>query len=235
MKLIVFGASHGVGREVVRQALAAGHEVTAFSRNPQRSGLSHDNLTFAVGDVLDAGSVEAAVAGHDAAVCTLGLPTPQAIGFPPSRRRPVLSKGTGHIMAALKLHQVQRFILLTAIGSGESRHNLTTIGRLGLRLGLPYLFAEKDRQEQLVRASSLDWTIVRPTALTNGPATSQYGVYNYPGGPSFTSGLLTQISRADVANFMVSTVDLLDHVGHAVTLSYPARFGDSLRWISNFR
>lgn len=234
MNLLVAGGSNGVGREVVRQAAAAGHSVTIFSRRPERSGLADPRLALFPGSVLNAADVDAAVPGHDAIICTLGIPTLGAVGLP-GRRHPVLSAGTKNLVDAAQRHGVNRFVLLTAIGSGDSRHNLTTFGRLGLRAGLPYLFAEKDRQERTIRASPLDWTIVRPTALTNGPATTGYGVYNYPGGPAFTSGLLSQISRTDVAGFIVSQVNKSAHTGQAVTLSYPARFGDSLRWIANYR
>jgi len=234
VKVLVIGGSHGVGREVVRQAAAAGHSVTVFSRRPERAGLTDPRLALFPGSVLITADVEAVVPGHDAIICTLGIPTGSAIGLP-GKRHPVLSAGTKNLVDAAQRHGSKRVILLTAIGAGDSRRNLTTAGRLGLRLGLPYLYAEKDRQEQTLRASSLDWTIVRPTALTDGPQTGTYGVHNYPGGPAFTSGLLTHISRADVAGFIVGQLGKTDHLGHAVTLSYPARFGDSLRWIANFR
>lgn len=230
MRIIVFGASHGLGREVVKRALHLDIPVKAFSRAPERIGLSHPQLALSPGDVLDEKAVAGAIKGCDAAICTLGLPTRQAIGPPISRRSYVLSKGTANIIAGLQRYQVRRFICETAIGSAASVRDCTVLARLSFRLGLRWLFRQKDEQEALVRKSGLDWTLVRPSALSNGPYTGRYLVAAHT-----PVGILTHVSRSDVAEYMVQAIGNPDTVGKALTVTYPPRFGDSLRWIRNYR
>lgn len=230
MKVVVFGASHGLGREVVQQALDKGMSVTAFSRSPGRIGLSHQNLRLFAGDVENRESVSEAVETADAVVCTLGLPTLKAIGPPVSRKSYVLSGGTANIVAGMKRHRIQRFVCETAIGSGDSVRDCSLLARLAFRVGLRWLFKEKDAQEKLVRASGLDWTLVRPSALTNGPRPGEYLVSGHT-----PVGILTHISRADAAEYIVAAIGDAGTIGKAVTITYPPRLGDSLRWARNFR
>lgn len=180
------------------------------------------------GNALDLASIERAVQGQQAVICALGLPTRQAIGPPFARRSHVLSAGTEHIIKAMERGGVRRLICVTAIGTGDSAQQCTLAARLTLRYGLRWLFREKDRQEELVRRSDLNWTLVRPTALTNGK----------PGGKVMSkavrSGVLTHISRADVAAWMVEHLDRPASYYKATALSYPARFGDSLRWLRGY-
>ncbi|MEX0878281.1 MAG: SDR family oxidoreductase [Thermoanaerobaculia bacterium] len=193
MKLLVVGATGGTGRELVAQALAAGHDVTAFVRNPARLDERNERLTVARGDVLDFASVEPAVRGQDAVLCALG----HKRWFYPNR---ILSEGTRNLMRAMEKHSVGRFVCETSLGIGDSW------GRMGLYYTLfvgifilPFYFFDKARQERVIRGSALDWVIVRPGALTNGP---KRGVYRH--GPAVGSWLWTvRISRADVADFML--------------------------------
>lgn len=178
------------------QALARGHRVTALARRPAKLPLRHDRLTVARGDVLDYPSVEAAVRGQEAVLSALG----HKRWFYPNR---ILSEGTGNIVRAMESLGVRRFICETSLGVGDSR------GRMGLAYTLfvvpfvlPFYYLDKSRQERLVRASSLDWVIVRPGVLTNGP---KRGVYRH--GPGVGSWIRTvRISRADVADFMLSQI-----------------------------
>lgn len=193
MKLLVVGATGGTGRELVAQALAAGHDVTAFVRNPARLEQRNERLSVARGDVLDFASVEPAVAGQDAVLCALG----HKRWLYPNR---ILSEGTRNLIRAMEKHSVRRFICETSLSIGDSW------GRMGLYYTLfvgifilPFYFFDKARQERVIRGSSLDWVIVRPGALTNGP---KRGVYRH--GPAVGSWLWTvRISRADVADFML--------------------------------
>lgn len=227
MKVIVFGASKGLGREVIAAGLAAGHQLSAFARNPDRIDITDENLRLIRGNVLDAEAVTKALRNHDAAVCTLGLPTKQALGV---RRSKVLSKGTENIVAGMRQQQVTRFICETAIGTGDSAADCTPLARFAFRAVLGYMFREKDRQEALTRASGLDWTIVRPTALTHGPATEQAQIAEH-----LPAGILTQVSRKDVARWIVGELNSNQWLTKTVTVSYAPRFGDSLRWARHFR
>jgi putative NADH-flavin reductase len=196
MRLLIIGATGGTGRELVKQALERGHLVTAFVRTPEKLRFAHERLTVVRGDVLDRSSVEAAVRGHDAVVSALG----HKRWFYPTR---ILSAGTANILGAMQACGVRRFVCETSLGLGES------CGRMGLYYTLfvipvilPLYYWDKRRQERLIRASRLDWVIVRPGVLTNG---RRRGVYEH--GPKVGHWLWTvRISRADAADFMLSQI-----------------------------
>lgn len=193
LRVLIVGATGGTGRELVAQALERGHQVTAFVRNPARLGIRHERLTVAQGNVLDYGSLEAAVQGQEAVLSALG----HKRWFYPNR---ILSTGSRNLIRAMTKHRVRRLVCETALGIGDSR------GRAGLYYTLfvapfilPFYFRDKERQEAYIRASTLDWVIVRPGMLTNGP---RRGVYRH--GPGVGHWLRScWVSRADVADFML--------------------------------
>lgn len=193
MRILVVGASGGTGREIVRQGLERRHEVTAFVRRPERLGIEQERLRVAVGDVRSPSTVHAAMAGQEAVLSALG----HKRWFYPND---ILSGGTRAIVEAMREAGVRRLVCETSLGVGDS------VGRLGLYYTLftipfilPFYYWDKGRQERVVRASGLDWTIVRPAVLTNRPARGRYRH-----GPAVGSYLLTRrVSRADVAAFML--------------------------------
>ena len=193
-RVLIVGATGGTGRELVTQALARGHAVTALVRNPAALGVTHPQLRIVQGNILDYASVAAAVKGQEAVVSALG----HKRFFSPSR---ILSGGTGHLLLAMEAEGVERFVCETALGIGDSA------GRMGLYYTffvvpviVPFYFWDKTRQERSIAASRLKWTIVRPVALTNGPARGQYRH-----GRGIGSFVITRkISRADVADFMLN-------------------------------
>lgn len=228
VNIIVIGASKGVGRHVVETALKAGHSVTAFSRNPENIDLQHQNLRLQSGDALDKASLHAVMSGHDAVVCALGLPTLKAIGPPLATRSYVLSTGTENILQAMKDANIQRLVCVTAIGASESKHQCTLPARIVLRYGLHWLFKEKDRQENLIKNSAIDWTLIRPTALTNGRAKGALQ------GGNLRAGMLSHVSRADVAKTIIEVLPKVDTYHQALVVSYKPRLGDSVRWIAGY-
>ncbi|RPH37972.1 SDR family oxidoreductase [bacterium] len=210
MKILVIGATGGTGREIVAQALARGHDVTAFVRKPGRLAAGHERLVVAEGDVLDYNSVERAVRGHDAVLSALG----HKRWF---IKTAILSEGTKNVIKAMEQHGVRRLICETSLGIGDSR------GQLGLYYTLfviPFItyfyFKDKERQEQLIRESSLDWVLVRPGQLTNGP---KRGTYRH--GSDVGSFVLTKrISRADAADFMLGQLTDNSSLRQAVGIAY---------------
>lgn len=204
-RVLVVGASGGTGRELVRQALAQGHIVTAFVRKRTRLDIEHARLTVREGDVLDEAAVSAAVEGQDVVLSALGH---HKFLYPTS----ILSRGTRLLLQAMERHGVRRFICQTSLGIGSSA------GRLGLYytaftipLVLPWYFWDKTRQERLIRASPIPWVIVRPAVLTNGVPRS-----SCTHGASVGSFLWTaRISRADVAAFMLRQLVDDKYVGQA--------------------
>ncbi len=206
MKVIVFGATGSVGREIVTQALADGFFVTAFSRDPQRLSLQHARLQFAQGDVRDAAEVRAAVAGHDAVICALGA------GLKGDLRAP----GTLNIITAMQHHGVRRLVCLSTLGVGDSAVHLNFYWKyIMFGLLLRRAFRDHVAQEHHVVASGLDWTLVRPSAYTDGPRRNavQHGF-----GPEKRRLDLT-IARADVAAFTLTTLKKRLYLGRTANLS----------------
>jgi putative NADH-flavin reductase len=192
-RILIVGATGGTGSQLVSQALDRGHKVTAFARAPARVRTLHERLTIAQGDVLDYRSLGTAVVGQGAVLSALG----HKRWFYPNR---ILSTGTRNLVRAMEAHGVRRLVCETALGVGDSR------GRAGLYYTLfvapfilPFYFRDKERQEEIIRGSSLDWVIVRPGLLTNGRRRRRYRH-----GPNVGHWLWTcRISRADVADFML--------------------------------
>lgn len=209
MKLVIFGATGSVGRQVVEQALAEGHLVTAFARNPDKLAIEHPNLKFVRGNVLDLAAVEQAVRDQDAVVCTLGSGQ-KLTGT-------IRSQGTQQIVRAMQRAGIRRFICQTTLGAGDSWGSLNFYWKYVMfGLLLRNVFADHERQEQNVRQSDLDWTIVRPGAFIEGDRTGQYR-HGFPG-TDRTSKL--KISRADVADFILKQLRDRSYLYQAPSLSY---------------
>lgn len=206
MKLCVFGSTGGTGRCLVEQALALGHHVTAFARDPTAVALKHPSLSVCRGNVLDAVAVEAAVSGQATVL--------SALGIRPWTREPVLLEGTRNILAAMEKHGVRRFICESSFGVGDSKSEAGWFTNFMISLFLGRIFREKELQEPLIRRSKLDWIIVRPARLTNGP---RRGAYRH--GERLKPGLFGSISRADVAEFMLRQLTDDMYLRKSVTVS----------------
>ncbi|MGW5376261.1 NAD(P)-dependent oxidoreductase [Nocardia sp. NPDC003999] len=190
MRIAVFGATGTVGRLVVERALREGHEVTAFTRSAASVTQRHERLRVMEGDVLDTDSVQRAVEGQEAVLISLGN----------GRKGVVRAGGTKAIIDAMRRTGVKRLICQTTLGVGDSKGNLNFLWKyvmFGLLLRPAY--ADHVEQEEYVLASDLDWTIVRPSAFTDGPATGGYR----RGFRADEPGLTLKISRADIADFMI--------------------------------
>lgn len=205
MKLIVFGATGKTGMEVVQQALAAGHEVTAFVRDPARMALENEHLRLLAGDVMDLAAVQTAVQGQDAVVCSLGT---NSLG-----KTTIRAAGTANIIQAMEENQVRRLVVVSAMGIGDSWSTLSSANKIVFNTILRNARKDHEKQEALVRASSLDWTIVRPSGLTDTPLTGTYDV-----GENIAAKT-SRISRADVAHFIIQELDEDAYVGKAVTIT----------------
>ena len=193
--------------QLVVQALEQEHTVTAFARNPAKIEIEHANLTAVQGDALDSASVEKAVDGQDAVLCSLGAGV----------KGTIRSEGTRSIVRAMEKAGVSRVICLSTLGVGNSRANLNFFWQhimFGLLLRRAY--ADHIRQEDYVRESCLDWTIIRPGAFTDGNRT---GVYRH-GFPSTDKTIKTKISRADVADFMLKQLTDRTYLHETPGLSY---------------
>jgi len=206
MKLVVFGATGGTGQQVVTQALAQGHTVTAFVRRPEAVTTQHANLSIAQGDIIDAAAVAAAVAGHDVVLSALGTRGGPA----------VLPEGTRNILEAMRTQGVRRSLWVSSFGAGDSLKQMGWLAQNLIVKGfLRQAIQEKNAQEKIIMASAGDWIIARPGGLTDGPLTGTYRVT----GPGDKVGR-PSISRADVADFLLKNLMADQYVCKAVGLTY---------------
>lgn len=209
MRLAIFGATGGVGRNLVDQALSDGHQVTAFTRAPEKFGKPHPSLRLVRGDVRDPEAVTRAIIGQDAVLCALGMPL--------FNRDNLRTAGTKVIVDAMKKADVNRLICLTVMGAGESWSLLPRRYRYFIApVILGRVIADHESQEQLIRESGLDWTIVRPGNFTEGTRTGDY----QHGFEHADRSLKLKISRADVADFMMRQITDRSYLHRAAAISY---------------
>ena len=200
MNLVVFGATGGTGRCLVEQGLAAGHRLAALVRRPEAVGRLHGDVSVVAGDVLDPAAVLQAVKGQEAVVWAIGGQDPVRTALSGrQRQREVCTRGSANVLDAMAEHGVRRLVALSSWGAGESRSRMPLPFRLFVvPLLLRTELADKARQEALIRASTADWTIVRPSRLTDGERTGSYRV-----GPALAYSPRSSISSADVAQFLL--------------------------------
>jgi putative NADH-flavin reductase len=191
MKIVVFGANGGTGRQLTQQAVDAGHEVVAVTRKPQEFPLAHERLEVVEADVHDPDSVKRAVHDTDVVLSTLGVPF---------TRNPITiySEGVANIAAAMAEHRVTRIVVVSS--SATEPHHHADGGFLLNRIMQPLVtatigkttYADMRAMEAFLRNSSLDWTIVRPSGLFDADAVSDYELHEDQADGIFTS-------RADLA------------------------------------
>ena len=207
MKVLIIGATGATGQILMGEALAQGHEVTALARNPSAVAPEDHRPIVLQGNALEASSVEAAVAGQDAVLSALGTRS--------TRPTTLFSESTSNVISAMRQHGVRRLVCITGIGTGESKGH---VGFLYDRIILPFVlknvYGDKDRQEEAIKQSDLDWVIVRPARLTDEPAKGEYRVFL---GGSYTA---KKISRADVAAFMLAQLTDDTYVHKTPVISY---------------
>jgi putative NADH-flavin reductase len=209
MKIVVFGASRGVGLEVVKQALKAGHSVTAFVRSPEMFLLKDTNLTVFKGDSMNAEAVEKAIAGQDAVISALGPTRP-----PVPHMMEISAK---NIVAGMKKHDVRRLVSTTGAGVRQPEDQPKFIDHfIGFLLNLlaKDVVLDSAANVKVIRESDLDWTVVRFPRLVDGEHKGGYQV----GYVSKSSG--TQLSRADGADFVLKELTEMKWLKKLPVVSY---------------
>ncbi len=211
MKIIIFGSTGGTGSQLISQALEQDYEVTAFARNPKKIKQSHkkikiqghevtaigdnsEKLNIIEGDVLDVSSVEQAIQGHDAVLCSLGMSNIMD-------KSKLRANGTLNIIQAMQKAGVKRLICQSALGTGDSKNLLPFHYRFFIApLFMHRLYEDHLAQETHIKKSQLEWVIVRPAVLTDGESTGSYqtGVTE-----DDDKAIIAKISRADTADFML--------------------------------
>lgn len=209
MKIVVFGASGGMGIKVVQQALEAGHMVTAFLRTPSKIAIQHPNLTLFQGDVMDAAAVENAIAGQEVVISVLHPTRPPVPGM--------METAAKNIVAAMQKHGIRRIISTTGAVVSQPEDQPKVADRLInalLKLLAKDFVLGSTANVKVLQASDLDWTIARYPRLTDGAHTGKYRV-SYIGKDSGT-----QISRADGADFVLKELTEKKWLRKAPIVSY---------------
>jgi len=209
MKIIVFGATGRTGKQIVHQALNAGHLITAVARNPAALDITHPDLTIIKGDVLQLHSFENILKGFDAVFSVIGKDA--------TKPTTLYSQGVSNIMIAMQKNNVKRLIAMSAaaVVTNPRLSFLLKIATKILQRILKHPFADILRMEKAIQQSNLDYTIVRPPKLTNKPLTGQYRF-------AINEWLAhcTSISRADLAHFMIHIISDSKTYQSTIEISY---------------
>lgn len=207
MKIAIIGATRGIGLALVKAALADGHDVTALVRNPARMMVSDERLRIVQGDAQDLDAVRKAVEGQDVVCDCLGTTSV-------AKRITMFSASAENLAKALKREQL--LIAVTGIGAGDSKgHGGFLYDKLVVPFVLRRIYADKNRQEAIIRKELARWIIVRPGFLTDGPRTGRYRVLT-----DLRGVRAGKISRADVAEFMLSQAKSPMFIGQTPLVTY---------------
>ncbi len=195
MRLLVLGATGPTGRHVVDQGLAAGHEVTAFVRDPAKLPVRHERLRVVAGDLtFDGPALDDAMRGQDAVISAIGV----GQSFAPRR---LFELSMPRVIAAMERAGVKRIVQISAFGVGDTFAQIPLVPRIFVRTLLARIYTDKEKGEEILKRSDRDWTLVYPAGLTNGPRTG-----NYRFGEHVELRGFPTISRADVADLMLRAV-----------------------------
>ena len=187
MNLTILGGAGATGTELVEQALAAGHQVTALARSAEQLTITNPSLHVVAGDATDGAVISEVMKGADAVVSVLGA------------RGPVIAEATRAIVAAADQEGPDRIVMLSSFA--VARERLKPVSKVVTRMAMGSQVKDKAAGEDVLRASGLDWTIVYPTKLTNGPRTEARVVAD-----TEKVGMSQKISRANVASFLLQAV-----------------------------
>ena len=211
-KVLIVGASKGIGLETTKEALARGYRVRAMARGAGAMPVDHANLEKTDGSATSAVDVAGALTGVSVVILTLGVSAGPEMVFKPVD---LFSKATGVIVRAMEQAGVRRLLCVTGFGAGDSRSSMSTLESIPFRLLLGRVYDDKDVQESLIRKSGLDWVIARPGILTNGPKTPRYKILDDRS--SWRNGI---ISRASVAAFLVDQIEGSSYLRKTPVLTY---------------
>ena len=208
MKIVIFGANGRTGTLLTDQALAKGHNVTAYLRRKGSLDRQHPNLKIVTGNLQDTAAIKGAIAGSDAVYSTLG-------GGSLTKHAPEVTGGIDRIVSIMEEEKVNRLIYLSSIGGGESRKLLSPLVRFLIAdVMIRVVLADHNINEKRIADSALQWTIVRPGSLTNGPLT---GIMNHGSHDAMQKGM-KRISRANVASFMLDQLTDTTYLNKGVWL-----------------
>lgn len=209
MKIVVLGGTGGTGRQIVAQALDAGHDVTVYLRDPARAPAQQERLRSIHGSLQNEAALTEAVRGHDAVISALG----RGLSF---KSEHFIAQTVPHLIAAMTHSGVRRLIFMSAIGVGDTYWDAPVVARLFFSTLLRGIYADKAIGDRLIRGSELDWTLVQPAQLNDGALTGTYRVGEHL---TFATGM-PQVSRADTAHFIVRCLEDASTTRKTLVVSY---------------
>lgn len=197
-RVLVIGASRGIGMEVSKALAGDGHFVRAMSRSGRAEFSQSGVIEPFAGDALDPGDLETALDDVDTVVQALGVKADaQMITGPVT----LFSSATRALVPAMEKAGVKRLIAVTGFGAGDSSSSVSLLQSIPFRVALGRAYDDKSIQEELIVRSRLDWMLVRPGVLTDGPPSGRYKALWQRA--EWQNGL---VSRADVADFIAKHV-----------------------------
>jgi putative NADH-flavin reductase len=208
MKLTVLGSTGGTGQEIVRQAAAAGHEVTAVAR--RENAVTEPGVRVAVGDLLDPTFLQSAVSGADAVLSTLG----SREGRPPTT---VYSAGIGATLDAMRATGVRRIVAVTAVPIAPKEQTAAFSRAVVFPILYQFFGGAYDdmrRMEAILVQGDRDWTVFRPPQLVNGPPTGHYRM-----AVDAPLAGMRSIRRADLAAAVLAAANEPTLIGHFVQIA----------------
>lgn len=208
--ILVFGATGGTGRAFVEQALAQGHRVTAFLRDPSKLIADNTNLTIIEGDLYDANAVKAAITSEHDAVFT-------AYGFSNKEPDNKHERVTRAVVDGMTAANVPRLVAVSSMGASESAGIGPFWVRFVAKVILKHIIPDKTLQETVIKNSELAWTILRPPMLVSKPATGHYTVWE---GQKPPQKVAWKVARADVAAEGLRCIESGDYNGQATQISW---------------
>ena len=210
MKVAIFGATGGTGRIMIRKALERGQEVTAAARNPSALLGGHERLRVVQADVMQPQTLEAVVEDQDAVITSVSVGNALKEGRKPTT---LFSEGTRNVIAAMKKQGIRRLVCLSSSAVEPDPALGIIFGKIMRPLLFKEMYADMSRMEREVRSSGLDWIIVRPSTLTDDPASGRYilGIDRIPKG--------WRIPREDVAEFTLDQLDDDHYLKRAIAIT----------------
>ena len=209
MKLLIIGASRGVGKALMQEALEENHQVRVLARNPDKIESVDARLDLVQGDVRDLKSVTDAAQDMEIICSCIGVPiTFKAVDL--------FSVAATNLVTVVGQKPTLKLIAVTGIGAGDSKgHGGFLYDRIFKPLFLKTIYEDKDREEEIIAASDIDWLIVRPAGLTNGARTGNYRVIT-----DLEGTVARRISRLDVADFILSQMLRPTQFGQTPLITY---------------
>jgi putative NADH-flavin reductase len=196
VKLLVLGGAGKTGRQIVTQALDAGHHVTIVTRDRSRVSTEHAQQHVVVGDcVTGAAALTEPMRGQDAVICAIG----RGNSF---KSEQLIARSVPGILEAMKAAGVKRLMFTSALGVGDSYVDSPVAAKLFFLTLLRGIYADKLAGDRLIRASDLEWTIVQPAQMNDGPLTKRYRA-----GERLAMSGMPHISRADTAHFILDRIN----------------------------